>query len=174
MLINDLMERLKNIEQQEKILKQEKKNLIKQARTERVLEVNFIDFAHELYKISKPASCKLYFNPIFVPNTLNQNMPKAIEYIKTNNMGFGFGIMFDNSVKYRFTMPLSEIKLKNGEDLINNLEFTSSTQLYPSFDTRKQIMLNLDLDDKNMNKAYFKEAVFKCVEKREQENQKNL
>ena len=101
-------------------------------------------------------------------------MKKAIEFIKNNNMGFGFGIKFDNNVKYKFTMQLSEIKLKNGEDLIKNLQFISPTQLYPSFDTRKQIMLNIDLDDKNMKKQFFKEAVFKCTEKKEQENQKNL
>lgn len=174
MLVNDLINKLQDIEEQEKNLKQEKKSLIKQAKQERVLEVNFIDLAHELYKISKPEKCDLFFNPIYVPSTINQDMTKAIEYIKTNTMGFGFGIKFDNNVKYKFTMPLTEIKLKNGEDLINNLKFTSSTQLYPSFDIRKQIMLNLDLDDKNMNKAYFKEAVFKCIEKKEQENQKNL
>lgn len=174
MLVNDLIEKLKNIEEQEKNLKQEKKKLIEQTRNERVLEVNFIDLAHELYKISKLEKCELFFNPIYIPEYIKQDMTKAIEFIKTNNMGFGFGIKFDNIVKYKFTMPLSEIKLKNGEDLINSLEFTSSTQLYPSFDTRKQIMLNLDLDDKNMNKAYFKEAVFKCIEKKEQENQQNL
>jgi len=174
MLINDLLKKLKDIEEQEKELKNQKKALIKQAKIDRVLEVNFVDLAHELYKISKPESCELFFNPIFVPNTLNQDMNKAIEFIKNNNMGFGFGIKFDNNVKYKFTLPLAEIKLKNGEDLINNLEFISSTQLYPSFDTRKQIMLNIDLDDKNMNKQFFKEAVFKCVEKKEQENQKIL
>ena len=174
MLINDLLKKLKDIENQEKELKQQKKDIIQQAKNERVLEVNFIDLAYELYKISKPEKCDLFFNPIFIPEHIKQDMTKAIEFIKTNNMGFGFGIKFDNNVKYKFTMPLVEIKLKNGEDLINNLKFTSSTQLYPSFDTRKQIMLNIDLDDKNMKKQFFKEAVFKCIEKKEEENQKDL
>lgn len=174
MLINDLLKKLKDIEEQEKELKNQKKTLIKQAKNERVLEVNFIDLAHELYKISKPEKCNLFFNPICIPEYVKQDMNKAIEFIKNNNMGFGFGIIFDDIIKFRFTMHLSEIKLKTGEDLINNLEFISPTQLYPSFDTRKQIMLNIDLDDKNMKKQFFKEAVFKCIEKKEQENQKKL
>lgn len=174
MLINDLLKKLKDIENQEKKLKQQKKDIIQQAKIDRVLEVSFIDLAYELYKISKPEKCELFFNPIYIPEHIKQDMTKAIEFIKTNNMGFGFGIKFDSKVKYKFTMPLAEIKLKNNEDLINNLEFTSSTQLYPAFDIRKQIMLNIDLDDKNMDKQFFKEAVFKCIEKKEQENQQNL
>ena len=174
MLINDLLKKLQDIEGQEKELKNQKKALVKQAKDERVLEVNFIDLAYELYKTSKLEKCELFFNPIYVPEHIKQDMTKAIEYIKTNNIGFGFGIKFDDIVKYKFTMPLAKIKLKSGEDLINNLEFTSSTQLYPPFDIRKQLMLNIDLDDKNMKKQFFKEAVFKCVEKKEQENQQNL
>ena len=174
MLISDLLKKLKDIENQEKELKRQKKDIIHQAKIDRVLEVNFVDLAYELYKKTKPEKCELFFNPIYIPEHIKQDTTKAIEFIKLNNMGFGFGIKFDNYVKYKFTMPLAEIKLKNGEDLINNLEFISPTQLYPSFDTRKQIMLNIDLVDKNMNKQFFKEAVFKCVEKKEQENQKKL
>jgi len=174
MLVQDLLKRLKEFEEQEKELKKQKKALIKQAKKERVLEVNLIDLAYELYKTAKPQLCELYFNEIYVPDYINQDMTRAIEYIRSNNMGFGFGIILDKTTKFRFTMPIAEVKLKNGEDLINNLCFLGATRLSASMDIQKLVMLNLNLDDKNMEKQFFKEAFLKCVANKEKENQQNL
>ena len=63
--------------------------------------------------------------------------------------------------------------LLNGEDFIDNLYFESNTNLFPKQEVEKLIMLNLDFDDKKMNKEYFKNAILKCVKNKE-ENQTNL
>jgi len=174
MLINDLLNKLKDIENQEKELKQQKKDIIQQAKIDRVLEVNLIDLAYELSKTFKAKKCELYFNQIIIPNNINKDMNKAIEFIRSKNMGIGFGIILDNLTKFKFTMPVFEVRLNNGEDLINNLYFLGEARLWLNEDAQKRIMLNISLDNKNMGKDFFKEAVFKCVEKKEQENQQNL
>ena len=80
MLINDLLKKLQDIEGQEKELKNQKKALVKQAKDERVLEVNFIDLAYELYKTSKLEKCELFFNPIYVPEHIKQDKNKQYRF----------------------------------------------------------------------------------------------
>ena len=81
MFVKDLLEKLENIKKQENALKQERKNLVDQAKKERVLEVNIVDFAEKLTSILHQDDFKISANKICIPSSLCNKMEEAKNYI---------------------------------------------------------------------------------------------
>lgn len=173
MLLKELLKQLQEIDNQQKQLKQEKKDLVEFAKQNRILEVNLQELAQILSEYLNEDSYKIYTTAIYTPNEVYNNVEKAKEYIVRCNMGLGVRIELYNT--FKFTLPIKDVKLVTGEKLIDKLQFRKlTTNMFVSNELVPLIMLNISLDDKNMEKEYFKQAVFKCVEKREQETQNNL
>ena len=87
MLVNDLIEKLENIKKQENALKEERKNIVYQAKRERVLEINVVDFAEKLKTVSQQENFKIAINKICIPTSLIGKMEEAKNYIISSNMG---------------------------------------------------------------------------------------
>lgn len=170
MLLKELLKKLQEIDNQQKQLKQDKKDLIEFAKQNRILEVNLQELAKFLSEYFNEDSYKIYTIAIYTPNEVYNNLEKAKEYIVSCNMGLGIRIEVYNT--FKFTMPIKDVKLITGEQLIDKLKFRKlTTNMFVPNELVPLIMLNISLDDKNMEKEYFKQAVFKCVEKRENEKQ---
>lgn len=161
MLVKQLLLKLQEIEELQKQLKQEKKEIIKQAKQERVLEVNIMDLFNEMFEEDDEIGISI--NPIFVPKYVYGNMEEAKKYIIEKNVGFGIKLH-----AFRLTFPIASTRLANGENLIDNLEFVSQTQMKPKNEIVGEIMLNFGLDDPCMEKEYFKNAVLNCLMKNQE------
>lgn len=166
MLVKELFEKLKNIDQKLLELKQEKKDLITKAKKERVLEVQLSDLIKELKKLTKCPSLKIKVNPIYIPTTLFGKQQEAKDFLIKNNTGLG--VRIEDINVYQFTISIKDTKIKNDQYLIDHLKFEKETsQMIIPEEIIPQMLINIDLNNGNMEKEFFKQAVLKCVEKRE-------
>lgn len=173
MLVREVLEKFQKIEREQNSLKQQKKDLIAKIKEERILEVNALDLVEALSScIMSPELRTITYQPICIPKNIYNDMTKAKDFIKSRNMGLTIEIQAYHH--YKFTLPIADIKLKNGEDLIDNLDFISETQMFPKCNIQPLIMLNIDLKHDYMQQDIFKDAILRCVKKREQENQMDL
>lgn len=171
MLLQELINKLKINEEQHDKLKKERKELIAKAKEERLLEINIVDLYKELLNLHGYKNGKIVVNPISVPKNLNLDILKAKKYIIENNIGLGVTFEMDSEygaiTVYKFTTPTVDAKLKNGENLIDNLSFKTKTQILPNNDIINDIVVNFGLDNPLLQKTFFKQAVLNCVEKKE-------
>lgn len=171
MLLQELINKLKINEEQHEKLKKERKELIAKAKEERLLEINIVDLYKELLNLHGYKNGKIVVNPISVPKNLNLDILKAKKYIIENNIGLGVTFEMDSEygaiTVYKFTTPTIDAKLKNGENLIDNLSFKTKTQILPNNDIINDIVVNFGLDNPLLQKTFFKKAVLNCVEKKE-------
>ncbi len=173
MLIKDMLEKFQKIEREQNNLNQQKKDLIAKIEEERILEVNALDLVKALSSCTMSHElCTITYHPICIPKSINNDMEEAKNFIKSRKMRLAIKIEAFNH--YMFTLPIADIKLKNGEDLIDNLEFISDTQMFPKRNIQPLIMLNMELKHEYMQDEFFKNAILKCAKKREQENQINI
>ena len=174
MLVNDLIEKLENIKKQENALKEERKNIVYQAKRERVLEINVVDFAEKLKTVSQQENFKIAINKICIPTSLIGKMEEAKNYIISSNMGISIMIVTDFNI-YKIKLPMADIKLQNGENLIDHLKFKEKEKLiYIPKNIVPQIMINIGLNDPCMEKLLIKHVVLECVKDKENKNQNNI
>ncbi|MBR1988380.1 MAG: hypothetical protein IKA36_05020 [Clostridia bacterium] len=166
MLIKELLQQLENLDKQQAEIKQKKKNLILKAKTDRVLEVQLSDLIIELQQQSPDSKYVVKINPIYIPNSIFNKMDEVKNYIIKNITGLG--IRIEDLNHYQINISIKDTMLSNNEYLVDHLEFDhkNHTAVIPN-KIIPNIMLNLDLDNSNMQKEFFKKAVIKCVEKQE-------
>lgn len=174
MLVNELLKRLETINKQEEILKQERKNIIAQAKKERILEINIMDFAEKLKSVLNHDNFKLATNKICIPTSLVGKLEDVKKYIISTNMGLSIMIITDFNI-YKFKLPITDIKLQGGENLIDYLKFKNNeiAMCVPK-NILPQIMINVGLNDSCMEKPLIKELILECAKNKENKNQNIL